>query len=76
MARRLLFLPAPANQSGVMMSLLGTIRYHHDAYNAVTDIDFIDDCERVNRDYQKHFGEQFKLRHALPKSIKDKRVGT
>lgn len=35
----------------------------------------IDDYDRANREYKMRFGDQLKLRHALPQAVKDKRVG-
>ncbi|MGH8727367.1 MAG: hypothetical protein ACREV9_04240 [Burkholderiales bacterium] len=54
---------------------LGTIRYHRDAYNGITDVEFIDEYEQANREYVKRFGEQIKLRPAFPQPVKKLQAG-
>lgn len=49
---------------------LGTIRYHRDAYNGITDVEFVDEYKRANREYVKRFGEEIKLRPAFPQPVK------
>jgi hypothetical protein len=53
---------------------LGTIRYHRDGYNGITKVDSIDDVERANREYVKRFGEQIRLRRAVPQAVKQLQV--
>lgn len=49
---------------------IGTIRYHRDAYNGITKLDFIDDFERAKREYVKRFGGEVELRPALPHPVR------
>jgi hypothetical protein len=44
---------------------IGTIRYHRNEFFEVTNVEIIDDHERVNAEFKKRFGDQHPLRKAL-----------
>ena len=44
---------------------IGTIRYHRDEFFEVTEVEIVDDYERVNTEFIEQFGNEHPLRKAL-----------
>lgn len=48
---------------------IGTIRYYRDDYNAITRVEFINNFNKVNKEFVTRYGSGLKLRYVKPEKM-------